>query len=242
MHPHPHACAHLAVVLPDTLAAWRPLLAKRAFDLMLATVLIVALAPVLAAIALVIVLDSGRPILYAPRRVGARPRRHGGELRWEVREFRMLKFRTMVPDACSSPLHETFVRAFVAGCIRADGGDDAPFKLAGDPRVTRVGRWLRTMSFDELPQLLNVLAGSMSLVGPRPVPRYEFELYEPRHMARLAALPGVTGVWQVSGRSRASFEEMVRMDALYARDRSLRLDVRLLARTVPVVFSRKGAR
>jgi lipopolysaccharide/colanic/teichoic acid biosynthesis glycosyltransferase len=239
---HPHACGDLALVLPHTPGAWRRLLEKRALDLVLASVLLVALAPALAAIALVVVLDSGPPILYAPRRVGARPRRRGGEIRWKVREFRMLKFRTMVPDASHSPLHETFVRGFVSGAIRSDGGDNAPFKLAGDPRVTRVGRWLRATSLDELPQLLNVLAGSMSLVGPRPVPAYEFELYEPRHLERLAALPGVTGAWQVNGRGRVTFEEMVRMDVLYARHRSLTLDVRLLARTLPVVLSRKGAR
>jgi lipopolysaccharide/colanic/teichoic acid biosynthesis glycosyltransferase len=154
----------------------------------------------------------------------------------------MLKFRTMCADAAVSPLHRDFVRAFVAGQIPPGVGNGVLFKLADDPRLTRVGHWLRATSLDEVPQLFNVLLGTMSLVGPRPVPPYEVAAYEDRHMLRLAAMPGMTGIWQVHGRGRTSFEEMVQMDVDYVRRRSLRLDVWLVLCTIPQVLLRRGAK
>jgi lipopolysaccharide/colanic/teichoic acid biosynthesis glycosyltransferase len=154
--------------------------------------------------------------------------------------FGIVKFRTMAPDADQSPIHEEFVKAFTAGTSCED--DDAPFKLANDPRVTRVGRFLRQTSLDELPQLINVLTGDMSLVGPRPVPTYEVAAYDPHHWERLAALPGITGAWQVNGRGRVTFDEMMNMDIEYVRQQSLAHDIGLLARTLPIVFTRTGAR
>ena len=218
------------------------LLAKRAMDVVVASVAIVLLCPLLLAIAALVAIDSGRPVLYVSDRVGARPRRRNGSVEWEVRTFRMLKFRTMCADAAVSPLHRDFVRAFVAGHIPPSPAGVVAFKLADDPRVTRVGHWLRATSLDEMPQLFNVLLGTMSLVGPRPVPAYEVAGYKARHMLRLAALPGMTGIWQVHGRGRTSFEEMVGMDVEYVRTRSLRLDLWLLLCTVPQVVLRRGAK
>jgi lipopolysaccharide/colanic/teichoic acid biosynthesis glycosyltransferase len=221
---------------------WSSLLAKRAMDVVVATMAFVVLIPLLLAIAALVAIDSGRPVLYAGERVGSRPRWRNGSVEWEVRTFRMLKFRTMCADAAVSPLHRDFVAAFVAGQTAPGPPGGVMFKLADDPRVTRVGRWLRATSLDEMPQLFNVLLGTMSLVGPRPVPAYEVAAYAERHMPRLAAVPGMTGIWQVHGRGRTSFEEMVRMDVQYARTRSLRLDVWLLLCTIPQVLARRGAK
>jgi lipopolysaccharide/colanic/teichoic acid biosynthesis glycosyltransferase len=209
---------------------------KRSIDVVAAAALIVALAPLLVLITLLIVGGSGRPVFFRQERVGARPRRRDGELEWEPCTFRMIKFRTMVPGADRSPVHEQFVSAFVSG-----GESPGDYKLRHDPRVTRVGRLLRATSLDELPQLFNVLGGTMSLVGPRPVPLYEVAQYQPRHHGRLAARPGITGLWQVAGRGRVSFEEMVRMDIEYVNRHSLWLDLGLLLRTLPAVISRRGA-
>jgi lipopolysaccharide/colanic/teichoic acid biosynthesis glycosyltransferase len=145
----------------------------------------------------------------------------------------------MVRDA-DPGVHEAHIRAWVDGEIEgADTG--AQFKIRNDARITRVGRILRKLSIDELPQLLNVLKGEMSLVGPRPVPTYEVAEYDGWHYERLAALPGITGLWQVEGRGDVSFEEMIRMDIAYVRNKSVWRDLRLLVQTVPAVLSRRGA-
>jgi lipopolysaccharide/colanic/teichoic acid biosynthesis glycosyltransferase len=214
---------------------------KRCLDVLLALGLVIVAIPLLLLISLMILLDSGRPVFYRQERVGACGRRHRGRIHWLEVHFRILKFRTMVPDADSSPVHEHFIESFVGGALASEEHREAGFKLRDDPRVTRVGRWLRATSLDELPQLFNVLAGTMSLVGPRPVPPYEVALYEPRHRERLAALPGITGPWQVDGRARVSFEEMVKLDIEYVRRQSLWLDLCLLLRTLPAVVSKKGA-
>jgi lipopolysaccharide/colanic/teichoic acid biosynthesis glycosyltransferase len=211
---------------------------KRCTDVVGALLLLLVSAPVLLLIALLIVLDSRGPAFYRQERVGARGRRRGRRIVWEERRFRILKFRTMVRDADRAPVHEQFIESFVAGGGAADGD----FKLRGDARVTRVGRFLRATSLDELPQLINVLRGTMSLVGPRPVPAYEVALYQPWHRERLAAMPGMTGPWQVHGRGRVSFDDMVRLDIQYVREASLRHDLVLLLRTLPAVWSKDGAR
>jgi lipopolysaccharide/colanic/teichoic acid biosynthesis glycosyltransferase len=236
-----HGVGDSALIVTASPGTRRYLYFKRALDLVVGSVLVIVAAPLFLVISLLILFDGGRPVMYRQERVGARPRRRRGTVEWEEQRFRIFKFRTMVPGADRVPVHERFIESFVNGDL--DGADESlPFKLGNDARITRAGRFLRATSLDELPQLLNVLGGTMSLVGPRPVPAYEAELYEPRHRERLAALPGMTGPWQLDGRGRASFDEMVRLDIEYVRRRSIRNDLMLLARTPAAVLTQRGAR
>jgi lipopolysaccharide/colanic/teichoic acid biosynthesis glycosyltransferase len=213
---------------------------KRCMDVLLAASLLVLLAPLLLIIAVLIKLDSPGPVIFAQERVGARRRYKDGRAIWEIRNFPFYKFRSMVHGADQS-LHQMYIKAWVEGRVEASGTAGVKFKLHNDPRVTRVGRILRKTSLDELPQLVNVLKGEMSLVGPRPVPTYEVVEYETAHYDRLAALPGITGLWQVKGRCQVSFEDMIRMDVDYVRNQSLWLDIKILFLTIPAVLSGKGA-
>jgi len=195
---------------------------KRVVDFLGATVGLVTLAPLFLAVAALIKLASPGPVLFRQRRTGL-----GG------RPFRILKFRTMVDGAEAlkpALAHLSYSR------------DPRLFKIRADPRVSRVGHWLRRWSLDELPQLWNVLRGEMSLVGPRPFVETDLEYYEARHFGRLVAKPGITGLWQVNGRSDiVDFEEVVALDTRYVREWSLWLDLKILFRTIPVVVRRKGA-
>jgi exopolysaccharide biosynthesis polyprenyl glycosylphosphotransferase len=203
---------------------------KRGLDVVLALVLLLCLVPILGFCSLLILLDSPGPIFYRQQRVGQ-----------NGRIFELLKFRSMRADA-SSDLHRHYVTTFIHGrAARATDRGRQIFKLVHDPRITRVGHWLRRTSLDELPQLWNVLKGDMSLVGPRPPIPYELELYEPTHRARLNVKPGITGLWQVSGRNGTTFEEMVRMDLQYIEEASLILDLQILVKTIPVVVLQQGA-
>lgn len=213
---------------------------KRSMDVCLATALIILFSPLLLLIALLIKLDSPGPVIFTQERVGARRQRFGRLRLWVVQNFPFYKFRSMVRDADSS-LHEAYIKDFVEGRVQPSPESGGKFKLTNDPRVTRVGRILRKFSLDELPQLFNVLKGDMSLVGPRPVPTYEVAGYSPRHHNRFAALPGITGWWQVKGRCQVSFEEMIRMDLDYIHNASLWLDLKILFLTLPAVLSRRGA-
>jgi lipopolysaccharide/colanic/teichoic acid biosynthesis glycosyltransferase len=199
---------------------------RRLLDVLVATVMLMALAPVLIAVALAIRIDTGGPSLFRQRRVG-RGRR----------EFTMLKFRTMRCDAAETP-HREYVQALIGDARGPERG--RLYKLSVDDRVTRVGRVLRSWSLDELPQLLNVLRGEMALVGPRPVIPYEVEMYPAEYLRRFDVKPGLTGLWQVSGRNERTYEEMVSFDLEYARERSLLGDLRILVKTVPVVLGRQG--
>jgi exopolysaccharide biosynthesis polyprenyl glycosylphosphotransferase len=192
---------------------------KRAFDLIGVTVGLVAVAPLMAIIALAIKLEDGGPVFFRQLRVGQNGERFG-----------MLKFRTMVPEADS--LKEE-LRAL-------NEAQEGLFKIARDPRITKVGAWLRGTALDELPQLFNVLAGKMSVVGPRPLVVDEDEQIEGWYRRRLELMPGITGPWQILGPSRVPLQEMVAIDYLYVANWSLWRDVKLLLRTVPHVFWRKG--
>lgn len=196
--------------------------ACRALDVVLAVLAVILLAPILLLIALLIKLDSPGPILFRQKRVG----RH-------QKPFLVAKFRTMHNGACDD-VHRTHIQALI------DSGTPAA-KLAADARVTRFGGLLRRTSLDELPQLWNVLRGEMSLVGPRPPIPYEVECYPPHWLARFAVKPGVTGLWQVSGRSEVSLEEMIELDVEYVRRRSVLFNVWILLRTVPAVLTMRGA-
>ncbi|MEO7457518.1 MAG: exopolysaccharide biosynthesis polyprenyl glycosylphosphotransferase, partial [Gemmatimonadaceae bacterium] len=201
---------------------WHQLFAKRCVDVAGALAALVATAPMWAIVALAIRLDSPGPVLFSQERVGL-----GG------RRFRMLKFRTMRQGADQE-------KAVLAHLNVT--GDSRLFKIPDDPRISRVGKFLRRWSIDELPQFLNVVMGHMSLVGPRPFFETDFEDYEEHHFRRLGAKPGITGVWQVSGRrSVMDFEEVVRMDTGYIDDWSLWLDLKILMSTLPAVLQRKGA-
>lgn len=194
---------------------------KRALDLVGSALALLLLSPLLALIALLIKLEDRGPVLFPQVRVG----RHG-------REFRMLKFRSMRVDA------EARLQEILARNQHRTG---VTFKLKDDPRVTRVGRWLRKFSCDELPQFFNVLVGDMSLVGPRPpVPR-EVALYSLADRRRLAVQPGITCLWQISGRAEIDFPGQVQLDVRYIESRSLWQDVKILCKTVPAVLSGNGA-
>jgi exopolysaccharide biosynthesis polyprenyl glycosylphosphotransferase len=193
---------------------------KRISDLVLATLGLVALAPIFLAVAVAIKLDSPGPMFYRQVRVGK-----------DGRRFRMLKFRSMQQDA----------DAMILGLLQRNEVTGPMFKIRRDPRVTRVGRFLRRYSLDELPQLINVARGDMSLVGPRPPTTGEIEKYEDWQLGRLRARPGITGLWQVSGRTEVPFHDMVRLDLHYIRNWSFALDVEILLRTIPAVLTTKGA-
>ena len=213
---------------------------KRCADLCLSALVLIALLPLLLLIALLVKIDSSGPIFFTHERVGAKRLQVRGEAVWVISNFRMHKFRSMVQDA-DSAMHEAYIRSFVAGRVQPNEEQGRKFKLTNDPRVTRIGRILRRTSLDELPQLFNVLKGEMSLVGPRPVPPYEVACYRPGDHKRLAALPGITGLWQVNGRCQVSFEEMIHMDLEYIRNASLWLDLEILLLTIPAVLCGRGA-
>jgi exopolysaccharide biosynthesis polyprenyl glycosylphosphotransferase len=197
---------------------------KRALDLVVGAVAVIVLSPLLAACALAIKLDSPGPVLFRQRRVGRNDE-----------PFEVLKFRSMCADA-ERQKHE------VAGLNYHGGGTDTGmFKIREDPRVTRVGSFLRRYSLDELPQLFNIVRGEMSLVGPRPLIETEDRQVEGRFRRRLGITPGLTGLWQVHGRSDIPFQEMVSLDYLYVTNWSLWGDVKLLMRTVSAVFRGRGA-
>ncbi|RPJ76788.1 MAG: sugar transferase [Acidobacteria bacterium] len=200
------------------LAWYEPM--KRALDLAASLAVLPLVLPVIAACALVILIESpGAPALFRQERTG-----RGG------RRFRMYKLRTMVPNA-----HELKARYMHLNEHRYPD-----FKITNDPRVTRCGRILRKTSLDELPQIFNVLLGDMSLVGPRPT-SFGPETYRLWHTARLEVKPGLTGLWQVSGRADLEFDDRLRLDIAYIRNRSLRLDLLILVRTVTAVLSTRGA-
>jgi lipopolysaccharide/colanic/teichoic acid biosynthesis glycosyltransferase len=178
--------------------------------------------------ALAIRLDSPGPAIFRQRRVG----RNGVE-------FPMLKFRSMYHN-CGESSHQAAYTRFMRGAVLNAVDASMPFKLGADPRITRVGRLLRKTSLDELPQLWNVLRGHMSLVGPRPPIPYEVALYTPHDRLRLAGPPGLTGPWQVYGRGRVPFHEMVEQDIAYLRSQSLLYDIKLLLLTIPVVLKGRG--
>jgi exopolysaccharide biosynthesis polyprenyl glycosylphosphotransferase len=193
---------------------------KRVFDLIVATLVVVIGLPLWLLIAAAIKLDSRGPVFYRDRRVGL------GE-----REFEMIKFRTMLSGA--DRLQDKLeTRNEASGPL---------FKIRDDPRVTRVGALLRRFSLDEVPQALNVLRGEMSLVGPRPLPIRDYEKLQPWHRKRYNVLPGITGLWQISGRSELTFDDLVRLDFYYLENWSIWMDITILLKTIPAVFGQRGA-
>ncbi|MGY1670788.1 sugar transferase [Geodermatophilus sp. SYSU D00710] len=219
LHIRPFEGLPLLSVEQPRFGGWGRLV-KGGVDRAAAALALVVLAPLLLALALAVRLDGPGPVLYRQERVGVNGRR-----------FTMLKFRSMVVDADRQ----------VDALQEQNISDGLLFKMRTDPRVTRVGRWLRRLSLDELPQLLNVLGGSMSLVGPRPPLPHEVARYDSSVSRRLLVRPGLTGLWQISGRSDLSWEESVRLDLRYVENWSLALDALILVKTFRAVLSRSGA-
>lgn len=228
-------------------------IAKRAMDLLIATAALVLLSPVLLVISIAIRLDSPGRAIFTQERVRGRRVSGGSDLdavddpgSWEVVPFVLFKFRTMQADADVS-LHRDYMSAYLQGdesrlqALRPGRKDGDSYRPAHDPRVTRVGSFLRKTSLDELPQLWNVVKGQMSVIGPRPPIPYEIAHYKERHLSRLTVRPGLTGLAQVSGRTSLGFEDQVDLDLAYLRERSFWLDVKILLWTIPTILSRKGA-
>jgi lipopolysaccharide/colanic/teichoic acid biosynthesis glycosyltransferase len=202
---------------------------KRVFDLAVASPLLLLCAPLMIGVAALVRLTSPGPALIRQIRVGQ-----------NERPFTLFKFRTMYVDADDAPIRQMNIRELL-GDPNA-GTSDGVFKLEADRRITKLGRLLRRFSLDELPQLFNVLRGEMSVVGPRPSFPWEVELFTPEQRKRHECLPGITGLWQVSGRNRLSMPEMLALDLVYARSRSLWLDLWILCRTPGAVLFDRSAR
>lgn len=217
---------------------------KRLLDLTLTISALILLWPVMLLIAGLIWLDSPGPVFFVQERVGARRRAQGGYVAWERVTFPFIKFRTMVHKA-DPALHEAYVKALIhndeSAMAEIQGEETTVRKLIHDPRVTRVGKFLRKSSLDELPQLWNIFRGEMSLVGPRPAIPYEVEEYQRWHLRRLEAMSGLTGLWQVTARSSANFDEIIRLDIEYIENQSFLLDIKILLKTPFVVLRGKGA-
>lgn len=237
------------------------LIVKRLIDIVVASILLIMLSPLFLCIAIGIRLDSQGPAFFRQTRVsknrrdhhrrsGNRPllpgqadgRSHGDRRKQDLggQPFALVKFRTMYHNA-DPEIHRYHVRKYIHNEMEKCDESTSPYKPKGDPRVTRLGRILRCTSLDEFPQLINILKGDMSLVGPRPALPYEVEEYQSWHRARLQTVPGLTGWWQVRGRGRVPFDEMVRMDLYYMEHSSLVLDFKILLLTPFAVISGKGA-
>jgi lipopolysaccharide/colanic/teichoic acid biosynthesis glycosyltransferase len=220
------------------------LLSKRLIDILVSISAIILSAPILALAALLIVLDSPGPVFFRQQRVGIRLVRDGKSLSWKQENFYCYKLRTMYNGAKADP-HKTYLKALITRdeeTLRKIEGENATMhKLVNDKRITRVGKYLRKMSLDEIPQFLNVLKGEMSVVGPRPAIPYEVEYYSPRYMRRLSVKPGITGLQQITARCTKSFDEQVNLDIKYIENQSVWQDLKIIVKTPFTIFTQKGA-
>ena len=223
------------------------LLLKRWTDIIFASIMLFLALPVMVLCAIAVKLDSEGPIIFAQERVGAKVRGKNNRRAWEVTPITVFKFRTMYYNT-SPELHRKFVEALMNKdedtMAKLNGGNlDAKnkYKMTRDPRITRVGAFLRKTSLDELPQLFNILRGDMSLVGPRPALAYEVNMYKPEYIERLSAKPGLTGWWQVVGRSQVEFDQMIDMDLYYIEHQSFWLDLKIIFQTPFAILKSKGA-
>jgi len=233
MHDVPHVAAVLGPAEESADGVTRQrgvaLAVKRMIDFVLALIGLIVLSPVFVAIAMAIKSDSEGPVFFRQQRIG----RFG-------RPFTFYKFRTMT-HGNDPAIHREYVTSLIRDESEDLKGESGSYKIEADPRVTRLGRILRRTSLDELPQLINVVRGEMSLVGPRPPIGYEVDLYGSRERRRLEVLPGITGLWQVNGRCETTYQEMVDLDLLYIDAWSVVEDLKILGKTVGVVLNRKGA-
>lgn len=203
--------------------------AKRVIDIAFSLLIFIPLCIVIAVCAILIRIDSKGPIFFRQKRIGM-----------NGIPFEMLKLRSMYID-CDDTLHRESIKQYINGeVINSNANSNDLYKVVDDPRITRVGRFIRKFSIDELPQFINVLRGEMTLVGPRPPLPYEVDEYSPRDWIRLSGKPGLTGTWQVYGRSRVPFKEMVEMDIEYLGEQSIMQDLKLIAMTLPVMLNGRG--
>ncbi len=203
--------------------------AKRILDIVFTLLILIPLGVILVIFAVLIRIDSKGPIFFRQKRVGM-----------NGVEFDIYKLRSMYTD-CDDSVHRDSIKQYLNGAAlngKADSGNQ--YKLVDDPRVTRIGRFIRKTSIDELPQFINVLQGEMTLVGPRPPVPYEVAEYDPQDRLRLSGKPGLTGIWQIYGRSRVPFKKMVEMDIEYLEQQSILQDLKLVALTVPVILLSRG--
>ncbi len=202
---------------------------KRIFDVVVSSIMLLLVGPLMIIIALLVKRSSAGPVFFVQERLGR-----------DGTPFNFYKFRSMKHNS-DDTIHRQFAAMFINGDNDTDDDTgEQVFKMTRDPRITQIGAFLRKTSLDELPQLFNILSGEMSLVGPRPPIAYEIENYQPWHMERLKAVPGLTGLWQVSGRSSVSFDEMVRLDISYINNWSLWEDMVIILKTIPVVLRGTG--
>jgi lipopolysaccharide/colanic/teichoic acid biosynthesis glycosyltransferase len=217
---------------------------KRLLDIVLTIPALILLAPFIAVIALCILIDSPGPVIFVQKRVKSRRVLTPDGWTWVLEEFPCYKFRTMY-HKCDEGLHKAYMSAFIKNdekeMTKIQGVKTEVRKLVKDPRVTRVGAFLRKTSLDELPQFVNVLLGDISLVGPRPAIPYEVKMYQPWHFRRLDAPQGLTGMWQISKRSECCFDDMVRLDIEYAQQQSIWLDFKIMFMTPIAMIKRRGA-
>jgi exopolysaccharide biosynthesis polyprenyl glycosylphosphotransferase len=206
-------------------ARW-PQVSKRCMDVAVSLIALILAGPVILLAMLLIKLDSAGPVFFVQKRVGL-----------NGRTFRMLKLRSMRSNA-DPKIHRQYLQQLIklGTAAKVDGGGKPVYKLVNDPRVTRIGKFIRKTSIDELPQFINVLRGEMSMVGPRPPLKYEVDEYEEWHYKRLNIRPGITGLWQVSGRSRLTYEQMIQLDIAYIENWSLWADIKILFKTIPVLL------
>lgn len=202
---------------------------KRFFDLVGASVCLLVFSPLLGAVAVLVRLTTPGPALFRQTRLGR-----------DRRPFMLYKFRTMY-DGCEDEVHRRYVRSLLREGNPSTAGQRGLYKIEGDARITPLGRVLRRLSVDELPQLFNVIKGDMSLVGPRPALAWEAEMFDPPYDQRFIVMPGMTGLWQVSGRNRLTFKRALELDVEYVHRRCFTLDLLILLKTIPVVLTARGA-
>ncbi|HEX3360355.1 MAG TPA: sugar transferase [Solirubrobacterales bacterium] len=232
MTPETRSATSVETARPVILPADTPRVSDilmRSLDIVVAGVLLIALSPLLLVVALLVRLDSRGPAIFRQERIGR-----------NLKPFKVAKFRTMRNGVPADP-HRAHVEEMIREQDDANGTPRPMMKLQADPRITKIGGFLRRTSVDELPQLWNVLRGEMSLVGPRPPIQYEVDAYPARAFRRFAVRPGLTGLWQVRGRSLVTFSQMIDLDTEYVETRSLLLNLKILVLTVPTVLHGKGA-
>jgi lipopolysaccharide/colanic/teichoic acid biosynthesis glycosyltransferase len=216
---------------------------KRALDILGSILALVLLLPVFMIIALFITLDSPGPVFFKQKRVGSHFINQPGSERWERKDFYCYKFRSMIHNSDDN-VHKAYIQALVSNNLEKmremEGGESNLHKLSNDKRITKVGKFIRKYSLDELPQFWNVFLGDMSLVGPRPNIPYEVELYPSSYLGRLQAKPGITGLQQITARCTTSLEEQVNLDLKYIENQSIPMDLFILVKTPITIFTQKG--